>query len=103
MEAYPRKANGNFGDFDRTGSIVKRVIGVRCGGINKYFFARCSFFFEAISFLYIILSKSCIVCLYCFSIVLNCNKKKTEMKIRNLRKLTTVKVIGTLTIMSNYE
>lgn len=46
MEAYPRKANGNFGDFDRTGSIVKRVIGVRCGGINKYFFARCSFFFR---------------------------------------------------------
>lgn len=68
MEAYPRKANGNFGDFDRTGSIVKRVIGVRCGGINKYFFARCSFFFEAISFIYIILSKNCIVCLYCFKL-----------------------------------
>lgn len=54
MEEYPRKANENFGDFDRTGSIVKRVIGVRCGGINKYFFARCSFFFSKLYHLYIL-------------------------------------------------
>lgn len=68
MEAYPRKANGNFGDFDRTGSIVKRVIGVRCGGINKYFFARCSFFFDIRSYIvyiyYIIQKLHCLFVLF---------------------------------------
>lgn len=51
-------------------SLNALLVFIPCGGVNKYFFARCSFFFDIRRYIVCIYIYYSNVVLFCFNVVL---------------------------------